>query len=202
MTLRLVQEGTVDGLRVDHVDGLRDPAAYLEWLRSRAPDAWIVVEKILRPGEALPQWPIDGTTGYDFLALAGARWSIPKASPSSKSRTVGSSVSITTTPTCACSPGGRRLSRRWTPTSNDSSRSSCGSAKGGAGGATSRGGATRGAGRDHHPVRAVPLVRAHRHPATDADRRLVDQAIDVTAARGSRRRRRSSRPLRSCSPAC
>jgi (1->4)-alpha-D-glucan 1-alpha-D-glucosylmutase len=72
MTLRLVQEGTVDGLRVDHVDGLRDPAAYLEWLRSRAPDAWIVVEKILRPGEALPQWPIDGTTGYDFLALAGA----------------------------------------------------------------------------------------------------------------------------------
>jgi (1->4)-alpha-D-glucan 1-alpha-D-glucosylmutase len=69
-TLRLVSEGAVDGLRVDHVDGLRDPAGYLERLRSHAPDAWIVVEKILRSGEALPSWPIDGTTGYDFLALA------------------------------------------------------------------------------------------------------------------------------------
>ena len=70
VVLRLVLEGAVDGLRVDHVDGLRDPAGYLERLRSHAPDAWIVVEKILRPGEELPPWPIDGTTGYDFLAVA------------------------------------------------------------------------------------------------------------------------------------
>jgi (1->4)-alpha-D-glucan 1-alpha-D-glucosylmutase len=71
LTLRLVLEGQVDGLRVDHVDGLRDPAGYLERLRSHAPEAWIVVEKILRPSEALPAWPIDGTTGYDFLAITG-----------------------------------------------------------------------------------------------------------------------------------
>jgi (1->4)-alpha-D-glucan 1-alpha-D-glucosylmutase len=69
--LRLVLDGRVDGLRVDHVDGLRDPAGYLERLRAHAPDAWIVVEKILRPGEQLPSWPIEGTTGYDFLAVAG-----------------------------------------------------------------------------------------------------------------------------------
>ncbi|HEY5922816.1 MAG TPA: malto-oligosyltrehalose synthase [Kofleriaceae bacterium] len=66
--LELVQAGAVDGLRIDHVDGLRDPEAYLQRLRARAPDAWIVVEKILTADETLPaSWPIDGTTGYDFL---------------------------------------------------------------------------------------------------------------------------------------
>ncbi len=66
--LRLVDEGAVDGLRIDHVDGLRDPQAYLERLRARAPNAWIVVEKILTADETLPaSWPVDGTTGYDFL---------------------------------------------------------------------------------------------------------------------------------------
>jgi (1->4)-alpha-D-glucan 1-alpha-D-glucosylmutase len=66
--LELVETGAVDGLRIDHVDGLRDPARYLQRLRERAPDAWIVVEKILTADEALPaSWPIDGTTGYDFL---------------------------------------------------------------------------------------------------------------------------------------
>jgi (1->4)-alpha-D-glucan 1-alpha-D-glucosylmutase len=66
--LRLVDQGAVDGLRIDHVDGLRDPLAYLERLRARAPDAWIVVEKILSGVETLPaSWPVDGTTGYDFL---------------------------------------------------------------------------------------------------------------------------------------
>jgi (1->4)-alpha-D-glucan 1-alpha-D-glucosylmutase len=69
--LRLVEEGVLDGLRIDHPDGLRDPGAYLARLRERAPDTWLVVEKILEPGEELPEeWPVDGTTGYDFLALA------------------------------------------------------------------------------------------------------------------------------------
>src|SRR5581483_8189130 len=68
--LVLVTTGRVDGLRIDHVDGLRDPASYLEHLRDLAPDTWLVVEKILRPDEELPPWPIDGTTGYDFLAHA------------------------------------------------------------------------------------------------------------------------------------
>jgi (1->4)-alpha-D-glucan 1-alpha-D-glucosylmutase len=67
--LRLVNEGVVDGLRVDHIDGLRDPLRYLRRLRdSVPPQTLIVVEKILSPGEPLrPTWPIDGTTGYDFL---------------------------------------------------------------------------------------------------------------------------------------
>jgi (1->4)-alpha-D-glucan 1-alpha-D-glucosylmutase len=66
--LELVRSGTVAGLRLDHVDGLTDPEAYLERLRSEAgPGAWIVVEKILAPGEGLADWPVAGTTGYDFL---------------------------------------------------------------------------------------------------------------------------------------
>ncbi|HEU4399294.1 MAG TPA: malto-oligosyltrehalose synthase [Actinomycetota bacterium] len=83
-TLRLVADGLVDGVRVDHVDGLADPAAYLERLdlalRSLPGGArgqesgdgvpWLVVEKILEPGERLPAWPVAGTTGYEFLAVA------------------------------------------------------------------------------------------------------------------------------------
>ncbi|MDG4826526.1 malto-oligosyltrehalose synthase [Asanoa sp. WMMD1127] len=66
--LRWVTAGDVDGLRVDHPDGLRDPVGYLARLRSAAPDAWLVVEKILEYGEELPPaWPVDGTTGYDAL---------------------------------------------------------------------------------------------------------------------------------------
>ncbi|MFI6820903.1 malto-oligosyltrehalose synthase [Micromonospora sp. NPDC050187] len=66
--LRWVTAGEVDGIRVDHPDGLRDPAAYLARLRAAAPAAWLVVEKILEYGEELPEWPVDGTTGYEALA--------------------------------------------------------------------------------------------------------------------------------------
>ncbi|WP_262384715.1 malto-oligosyltrehalose synthase, partial [Actinoplanes teichomyceticus] len=66
--LRWVREGVVDGLRIDHPDGLRDPGGYLQRLRDAAPDAWLVVEKILEPGEQLPRWPVAGTTGYDAMA--------------------------------------------------------------------------------------------------------------------------------------
>jgi (1->4)-alpha-D-glucan 1-alpha-D-glucosylmutase len=59
--------GFVDGVRVDHVDGLADPSGYLAELRHLIGDAPIYVEKILAPDEALRHWPIDGTTGYDFL---------------------------------------------------------------------------------------------------------------------------------------
>ncbi|KAB1937546.1 malto-oligosyltrehalose synthase [Micromonospora sp. ALFpr18c] len=68
LILRWAAAGEVDGIRVDHPDGLRDPAGYLTRLRAAAPDAWIVVEKILEYGEELPDWPVDGTTGYDALA--------------------------------------------------------------------------------------------------------------------------------------
>jgi (1->4)-alpha-D-glucan 1-alpha-D-glucosylmutase len=69
LPLRLHQEGIVDGLRVDHVDGLTDPAAYCRTLRARLrPGAYLVVEKILLAGETLPtDWGCDGTTGYDFM---------------------------------------------------------------------------------------------------------------------------------------
>jgi malto-oligosyltrehalose synthase/4-alpha-glucanotransferase len=68
---RFVEEGIFDGLRVDHIDGLYDPPAYLNRLRDLAgEDCYIVAEKILEPGEDLPyQWDIQGTTGYEFLAL-------------------------------------------------------------------------------------------------------------------------------------
>ncbi|MGZ4730230.1 MAG: malto-oligosyltrehalose synthase, partial [Acidimicrobiales bacterium] len=66
-----IADGSVDGVRVDHPDGLRDPAAYFERLRALAGDSWVVVEKILEPGEALPAWPVDGTTGYDAMTLIG-----------------------------------------------------------------------------------------------------------------------------------
>lgn len=68
LVLRLWDAGLVSGLRVDHVDGLHDPQAYLEWLAARTDGrAWITVEKILAPDEDLPPWPVAGTTGYDFL---------------------------------------------------------------------------------------------------------------------------------------
>ena len=63
-----LQEGVLDGVRVDHPDGLRDPEQYFERLRESAPDAWILAEKILAPEESLRStWPIAGTTGYDFM---------------------------------------------------------------------------------------------------------------------------------------
>ena len=70
LVLRWVREGVVDGLRVDHVDGLADPLGYLQRLREAVGDAAfpIVVEKILSPGERLrADWPVQGTTGYEFL---------------------------------------------------------------------------------------------------------------------------------------
>ncbi|CAN5578993.1 hypothetical protein BH20ACT17_BH20ACT17_07190 [soil metagenome] len=64
--LELVRDGVADGLRVDHPDGLADPAGYLERLRDvGAERVW--VEKILHPGEALRDWPVEGTVGYEFL---------------------------------------------------------------------------------------------------------------------------------------
>lgn len=63
---QIIEEG-VTGLRVDHPDGLVDPAGYLRRLAALAPEAWITVEKILESGERLPDWPVAGTTGYDAM---------------------------------------------------------------------------------------------------------------------------------------
>ncbi|MFF4760053.1 malto-oligosyltrehalose synthase [Streptomyces sp. NPDC001292] len=66
--LQLLEEGVVDGLRVDHPDGLADPDAYLRRLHEATGGRWTVVEKILSDGEHLPaSWPVAGTTGYDAL---------------------------------------------------------------------------------------------------------------------------------------
>ena len=68
LVLQLVDDGTVDGLRVDHVDGLRDPEGYLERLDGATSGTYTVVEKILAREELLvDSWPVAGTTGYDFL---------------------------------------------------------------------------------------------------------------------------------------
>jgi (1->4)-alpha-D-glucan 1-alpha-D-glucosylmutase len=70
---RFIREGAFDGIRVDHVDGLYDPAVYLERLRELCGDTFIVIEKILESSEKLPAgWPVQGTTGYDFLDNACA----------------------------------------------------------------------------------------------------------------------------------
>ena len=66
LALRLVREGVVDGLRIDHPDGLADPAGYLRRLRSEGVER-VWVEKILDPGEPLRDWPVEGTVGYEFL---------------------------------------------------------------------------------------------------------------------------------------
>jgi (1->4)-alpha-D-glucan 1-alpha-D-glucosylmutase len=73
LLVRLVRDGLVDGLRIDHPDGLADPSGYLRRLAEATHDAWVVVEKILEPGELLPaDWPCAGTTGYDaLLAVCG-----------------------------------------------------------------------------------------------------------------------------------
>ncbi|MEV8478945.1 malto-oligosyltrehalose synthase [Streptomyces sp. NPDC051173] len=66
--LELVRDGVIDGLRVDHPDGLADPAGYLRRLATATDGRWTVVEKILSGDERLPaDWPVAGTTGYDAL---------------------------------------------------------------------------------------------------------------------------------------
>ena len=70
LILELVHSGAVDGLRIDHVDGLADPQSYLTRLRQKVgPECYLTVEKILGKGEHLPaDWPVSGTTGYEFIA--------------------------------------------------------------------------------------------------------------------------------------
>lgn len=78
----LVRENRIHGLRVDHVDGLAAPSAYLRQLDAAVgPDFYTLVEKILEPGEDLPPWPVAGTTGYDALHTLDALFFAPEALP-------------------------------------------------------------------------------------------------------------------------
>jgi (1->4)-alpha-D-glucan 1-alpha-D-glucosylmutase len=71
LIVKWLKQGLLDGVRIDHPDGLRDPLEYCQRLRNCAPDAWIIGEKIVEPGEFLREsWPIQGTSGYDFLNVA------------------------------------------------------------------------------------------------------------------------------------
>ncbi|MGE0686566.1 MAG: malto-oligosyltrehalose synthase [Dehalococcoidia bacterium] len=80
--LRLARDGVVDGLRIDHIDGLRHPQRYLDALRAELPDAGIWVEKILAPDEVLPAaWPVQGTTGYEYLNYLNGLFVQPKGEP-------------------------------------------------------------------------------------------------------------------------
>jgi (1->4)-alpha-D-glucan 1-alpha-D-glucosylmutase len=80
---RWFTEGLVDGVRIDHPDGLSDPCCYLTWLRELVgSDAWIVIEKILAVDEALePTLPVAGTTGYDVLREVGGVFVDPSGAP-------------------------------------------------------------------------------------------------------------------------
>jgi (1->4)-alpha-D-glucan 1-alpha-D-glucosylmutase len=80
LVLALVRDGLVDGLRIDHPDGLADPARYLSRLRDRGAER-VWVEKILEPGERVREWPISGTVGYEFLNDACALFVDPAGEP-------------------------------------------------------------------------------------------------------------------------
>src|SRR6185369_2912310 len=79
LILDLVRRGVIDGVRVDHVDGLAAPIGYCRRLRNALRDTaagrepYLVIEKILATDEALSaEWPVDGTTGYDFMDRVAA----------------------------------------------------------------------------------------------------------------------------------
>lgn len=85
-----IAAGRITGMRLDHTDGLYDPAAYFDALqaqaRQHAPASsqpfYLVIEKILEPGEVMPEdWDVDGTTGYDFLATVNGLWVAPESGP-------------------------------------------------------------------------------------------------------------------------
>jgi (1->4)-alpha-D-glucan 1-alpha-D-glucosylmutase len=80
---RWMESGALAGVRVDHPDGLEDPEQYLERLRELVGPRWLLIEKILRPGELLPtRFPVDGTTGYDFASIATRLFVDPAAEAS------------------------------------------------------------------------------------------------------------------------
>lgn len=79
LLVQLVAEGKLDGLRIDHPDGLADPREYLRRLAAATGGSWVVVEKILEGAEPLPaDWPCSGTTGYDALLRVGGLFLDPR----------------------------------------------------------------------------------------------------------------------------
>lgn len=79
LVFQLIREGKITGLRIDHIDGLYDPARYLRTIRQRASELYLAVEKILGLAEELPSsWPVQGTTGYEFMNAVNGIFCEPK----------------------------------------------------------------------------------------------------------------------------
>lgn len=79
LLFELIAQNRLEGVRLDHVDGLYDPAGYFAKLRAKTGPIWIGAEKILSHGEALPdEWPIEGTTGYDWLTAVNGLFVDPR----------------------------------------------------------------------------------------------------------------------------
>ena len=79
LVLELILGGLIEAIRIDHVDGLRDPHKYLVRLREAVGDTYVVVEKILAPGEDLrADWPVQGTTGYDYIGMTAGLYAHPE----------------------------------------------------------------------------------------------------------------------------
>ena len=98
-TKELVDAGVFQGLRVDHVDGLYDPKTYLERLRKlTGPETYLIVEKILQADEKLPEdWPIEGASGYEFLAMLSNVMTDARSEPAFRkfyATLVGNDVSV------------------------------------------------------------------------------------------------------------
>lgn len=100
---RWFTDGLVDGIRIDHPDGLSDPTGYLGWLRDiTGPDAWIVIEKILAVDEPLdPALPVAGTTGYDVLREIGGLFVDPAGEHALTALYESAGVQYTATPEVA-----------------------------------------------------------------------------------------------------
>jgi (1->4)-alpha-D-glucan 1-alpha-D-glucosylmutase len=82
LVAELVRRGDVDGLRVDHIDGLRRPVQYAQRLRdATTPNTWLLAEKILQRDEEPPRWAMQGTSGYDFLAAVNGLFVDPSGQP-------------------------------------------------------------------------------------------------------------------------
>ena len=108
--LRWVRQGWVDGLRVDHPDGLADPAGYLQRLKEASGGVYVLVEKILEPGELLPaDFRCEGTTGYDALAERGPALRGPGRRATARRRWTPNCAAapIATTRTWSTAPSGR-----------------------------------------------------------------------------------------------
>lgn len=91
----LARDGRISGVRIDHVDGLSDPLRYLERLRVSAGDSFVLVEKILGLDEELPgDWPVQGTTGYDFLNFVNGVFCKTDSEPAFTRMYIGLSGSV------------------------------------------------------------------------------------------------------------